>query len=137
MESKVTNLSFNPSQLERVNFVFGSPEIDKVYSIKIFDTVEIDEINSKSFKIIYSRSTKEKSPFYISVSYSVIAIFDQVGVDFYAGDLERIKNFAETNKIDICNKIHLPSKASTLISNIVRDTGTPVVTPPFVTIEQN
>ena len=138
MDEKKTSVRFSPVYLKYVKFERSDSIDDKTYRIDVSDTITISEVNDNSFKVEFVRKTVTKVPFFVEVCFDFVVSLDETGVDYYKGDLERIQNFAELRKNEIVNNLNLPSRASLLIGNVVKEIGTPFISVPHVIIkEQN
>lgn len=133
MDKPMIDVRYSDIMLTNVSFKKSDSFKEQSYQINFADIIKISDVTASSFKLIYERATTQKEPFYVSVVFELLVTMDKKGIDYYAGDLERVKSFANARKMEIVNGVALPSRASLLIGNIVREFGMPLITPPFLT----
>ena len=135
VENSTTNVNFSQVNLKKVDFIRNENLEQKEYKIDIVDLIKVLDVKANCFKIEYCRRTIGNEPFFVSVLFDFIVFLDKNGCDFYNGDLERIKNFAELRKAQIVSNLNLPSRASLLIGNIIKELGTPLISAPNVILK--
>ena len=134
MDKPLVQVNFSEVLLKEVSFNRPSSLSDETYKIDVVDSIVIDEVDSKSFKVIYTRETKGDIPFGFKVVFEFVTFLDDQGIEYYNGDLDKIKNFAEARKVEIINNMGLAARASLLIGNIVKEVGNPFITQPAVIV---
>ena len=132
MTNNMTNVTFSSVDLKMVEFKKSKEIAIKSYQIVIEDEINLVSFDKTSFVLEYCRKTKNKDPFYVRTVFEFTVYFDEVGIAFYNGDLERIKRFAELRKSEIVTNLNLPQRASLLIGNIVREIGAPFISIPII-----
>ena len=132
MSENKTNVNFSQINLKKVEFKRCENIENKEYKIELKDSIKIVNVNDKSFGVEYSRQTISSEPFMVHVCFDFIVYLDKTGIDFYSGDIDKIKKFAELRKAEVVNNLNLPSRASLLIANIINELGTPFISSPNV-----
>ena len=134
MEKPKIQVSFSEVSLKEAVFLRPGVLEQENYQIDVIDVIDITDVSEKSFRILYTRKTRTDNPFKFLVSFEFVTFLGQEGEEHYQGDLEKIKNFAEARKVEIINNMGLPSRASLLIGNIVKELGNPFITQPAVIV---
>lgn len=129
MEKKPVNVQLNDFSLKNVYFDLQKCEENKEYKIQFLDDININIIDEVSFSILYTRKAFNESPFKLEVSYGVTVRADKSGLE---QNNETIEQFADRKKQDIVRKVAFPSRASVLISEITRESGSVLVTVPGI-----
>lgn len=134
MDKPLVQVNFSEVLLKEVSFNRSKSLGEETYKIDVVDSIIVDEVDAKSFKVIYVRETKGDNPFKFKVVFDFVTYLDEQGIEYYKGDLDKIKNFAETRKVEIVNNMGLVARASLLIGNIVKEVGNPFITQPAVIV---
>ena len=129
METKPVNVQLKDLSLKRAYFDLGQCEENKEYKIQFIDEIAIEIIDTSSFSILFVRKATDDSPFKLEVGFGVVVKADKKGLESNA---ETIEQFAERKKQDIVGKLGFPARASILISEITRESGSILVTAPGI-----
>lgn len=129
MEKKPVNVQIEDISLKNVVFDLQNCAENTIYKIKFKDEIKINVSNNSSFSIIFTRKTIENSPFKLEVCYGAKIIANLKNLN---QNNETIEEFAERKKNDIVLKLAFPSKASVLISEITKESGSVLVTVPLI-----
>ena len=134
MDKPLVQVNFSEVLLKEVSFNRPSSLGEEIYKIDVVDSIIIDEVDAKSFKVIYVRENRGGIPFKFKVAFDFVTYLDEQGIEYYNGDLDKIKNFAEARKVEIVNNMGLAARASLLIGNIAKEVGNPFITQPAVIV---
>lgn len=129
MEKKPVNVQLKNYSLKNVIFDLQECKENTEYRISFFDSVESCVLSDRSFSITYTRSASKDSPFKLEVSYGVTVEAD---INDLLRNNESISEYADRKKQDIVKRLRFPSRASIIISEITRDSGSILVTSPGI-----
>lgn len=129
MEKKPVNVQLKNYSLKNVVFDLQECKENTEYRIQFFDSVESCILNDHSFSITFTRSASSDSPFKLEVSYGVTVEAD---INDLLRNNESISDYADRKKQDIVKRLRFPSRASIIISEITRDSGSILVTSPGI-----
>ncbi len=129
MEKKPVNVQLKNYSLKNVIFDLQECKENTEYRISFFDSVESCVLSDRSFSITYTRSVSKDSPFKLEVSYGVTVEAD---INDLLRNNESISEYADRKKHDIVKRLRFPSRASIIISEITRDSGSILVTSPGI-----
>lgn len=132
MEKKPVNVQLKDFTLRNVTFDLQTCEENKEYRIQFYDLIKTTIHGDDSFSILYTRMASNDSPFKLEVSYSVVVEADKKDL---VSNNESIQEFADRKKQDIIKRLRFPSRASVLISEITRDSGSILITAPGIIID--
>ncbi|MBO4667456.1 MAG: hypothetical protein J5666_04950 [Bacilli bacterium] len=137
MEKPSIEVTFGEVFLKEANFVRPNALDQTNYQIDVVDIIDVVDVAKDSFRVLYTRKTRTDVPFKFSVTFDFVTYLGREGTDYYQGDIERIKKFAEARKVEIINNMSLASRASLLIGNIIKEVGNPFITQPAVITPSN
>ncbi|GEM_PF-5897691 len=126
------NVTFDEVLLKSVEF----ERVEKMgfhsYKIECIDSGRVTDISPEGFRVEYERKTTTTEPFSFSVKFDLYCRFDSKSKAILDSDLERIKKFADDNKMNVIASLNLPNRASLVIGNITTQMGTPYLSRPYL-----
>lgn len=133
MDKNPVNIKIENISLKKAVFDLQKCEENKEYKILFLDEIETRILNDTTFTLTFIRKTADDSPFKLVISYG--ATIKAIRSDLNANN-ESIGEFADRKKEEIARKLFFPSRASVLISEITRESGSALVTVPTIILRK-